>query len=229
MAELGPARRSSHQPGILHPRAAQVTLGARHRPVATGDHPVGRAARSEGPAPGCAFAPRCPSRSDECEQAMPEMTMLSVTSSVACLHPAEIGADPYGGLPCSAHGRSPKTGGGGDGCARPRRAQEVRAEEGAQTPRFAALRGISLSIEKASRWRWWARAGAGSRRFSERSPGSTASTRGASSSAEPARDGLPRCGGIPHALAHGRRADRRAPPGGGFRAATPKVAEASPM
>ena len=110
MAELGPASeiftsaRHPYTRGLLRSRLELDT--DRSRPVTTlsGEPPDPR----DQP-PGCAFAPRCPSRTDECERAMPEMAMLSVTSSVACLHPAEIGADPYGGTLCSAHGRARKT------------------------------------------------------------------------------------------------------------------------
>ncbi|HTZ08179.1 MAG TPA: ABC transporter ATP-binding protein [Acidimicrobiales bacterium] len=45
--------------------------------------------------PGCAFAPRCPLRGDDCEQALPVMEPVSETSSVACLHPVAPGTDPY--------------------------------------------------------------------------------------------------------------------------------------
>ena len=76
--------------------------------------------------------------------------MMSVTSSVACLHPAEIGADPYGEtavLGTWSESKDKATGGRGR-CARPRRAQEVRAKKGRKRQDLLALRGISLSIEK---------------------------------------------------------------------------------
>jgi peptide/nickel transport system ATP-binding protein len=152
MAELGPASeiftsaRHPYTHGLLRSRLELDT--DRSRPVTTlsGEPPDPRAQP-----PGCAFAPRCPSRSDECEQAMPEMTMLSVTSSVACLHPAEIGADPYGGtavLDAWSEPQDKARGGRGPAVLVHDVHKRFALKKGRKRQHLLALRGISLSIDK---------------------------------------------------------------------------------
>ena len=55
-------------PPPLHPRPAAVPAAPRHRPGPSGGDPPGRTARPPRPSSRAApFAPRCPSRTDECD------------------------------------------------------------------------------------------------------------------------------------------------------------------
>jgi peptide/nickel transport system ATP-binding protein len=152
MAELGPASeifasaRHPYTHGLLRSRLDLDT--DRSRPVTTlsGEPPDPRNLP-----PGCAFAPRCPSRSDECEQAMPDMTLLSATSSVACLHPAEIGADPYEGTAVLGTWSEPEdkaTGGRGPAVLVHDVHKRFALKKGHRRQDLLALRGISLAIDK---------------------------------------------------------------------------------
>ena len=93
LAEVGSAAglftgaRHPYTRGLLRSRLLLDT--DRTRPVATlpGEPPDPR----EHP-PGCPFAPRCESRTDECDAALPELVPVGDGRHVACLHPADATA-----------------------------------------------------------------------------------------------------------------------------------------
>ena len=83
-ADLFTTSRHPYTRGLLRSRLLLNT--DRDRPVATlpGEPPDPRALP-----PGCAFAPRCPSRTDECEVSPPDLLTLPGGRQLACLHPVE--------------------------------------------------------------------------------------------------------------------------------------------
>jgi peptide/nickel transport system ATP-binding protein len=83
-ADLFTGARHPYTRGLLRSRLLLNT--DRTRPVATlpGEPPDPRAHP-----PGCPFAPRCESRTDECDAALPELVPVGSGRHVACLHPAD--------------------------------------------------------------------------------------------------------------------------------------------
>jgi len=83
-SELFTASRHPYTRGLLRSRLLLDT--DRSRPVATlpGEPPDPRAYP-----PGCAFAPRCPARTEECEVSPPALSTLPDGRQLACLHPLD--------------------------------------------------------------------------------------------------------------------------------------------
>ena len=150
VAEVGPAAemfsgsRHPYSRGLL--RSRLLLDSDRSRPVTTlpGEPPDPR----DHP-PGCPFAPRCTYRTDECEQALPELSPDGPARQVACLHPVggpdgaggEATASPWADRPDSPGGRDPAV-----------LVHDVHKDfairSGLRRSRLQALRGVTLEVDR---------------------------------------------------------------------------------
>ncbi|HWE69271.1 MAG TPA: ABC transporter ATP-binding protein [Acidimicrobiales bacterium] len=143
-AELFTDPHHPYTEGLLRSRLLLDT--DRTRPVSTlpGEPPDPRDLPT-----GCAFAPRCPSRTDECEQVLPELAPSADGRDVACFHQVSLAiGDPMG--KADPWVEPERTGFGGPAPAvlvhGAHKAFPVRS--GLRRQRLQALRGVDLDIVK---------------------------------------------------------------------------------
>ncbi|HEX3841379.1 MAG TPA: ABC transporter ATP-binding protein [Acidimicrobiales bacterium] len=143
-AELFTDPRHPYTEGLLRSRLLLDT--DRSRPVSTlpGEPPDPRDLPT-----GCAFAPRCPSRTDQCDQVLPELEPTTDGRDVACFHQVSLATgDPMG--KADPWVDPEKKGFGGPAPAvlvhGVHKAFPVRS--GLRRQRLQALRGVDLDIVK---------------------------------------------------------------------------------
>ena len=152
MAELGPAAevlasaRHPYTHGLL--RSRLELYSDRSRPVLTlaGEPPDPRNLP-----PGCAFEPRCPTRTDRCKQSPPEMSETVEGRTIACLNPIESGTSPYEKVAALEPWGEPnvKTSGGPPPAVLVHGVQKrFQIKNGLTRRELWALRGIDLSVVK---------------------------------------------------------------------------------